>query len=219
MNFDDEMSEIKKAEINTNNYIKQPCVEVVEIKKVELSAKEHTGCPYIDVTFETVGSEKQSNTTRFYRTRETDTEQTKEIKLRKIKELLTHAEANFALKGEQVLKSAIGKKVKALFKEVEYLGYDKENMNKPLVKTKIEYSFSVKATDELVGNQSYFKNFLKDADRKKFEGELAKWERDTRGMAANTQPKATPAVQDDKDDFLADLENNNTELEDDGLEF
>ena len=91
-------------------------------------------------------------------------------------------------------------------------------MNKPIVKTKIEYSFSVKATDELIGNQSYFKNFLKDADRMKFEGELAKWGRDTKGMATS-QPKTTSAVQDDKDDFLADLEKNEAPSEEDGLEF
>lgn len=193
MSFEDEMKDIKNAE-TSGNYIKKACVEIVTIKGYKMSPKEHTGCPYIEFTFETTDSSKAINTTKLFRVREGDSPEVIEFKNKRLKELLQNAEANFTLKGEQVVSSVVGKKVKALFKEVEYLGYDKNNFNKPEIKTKIEYSFSAKATDEINGNQSYLFSALREADRKKFEGETEKWLRDNPSSATQTPNAETKSA-------------------------
>lgn len=202
MSFENEMEEVKNYEVS-GNYINKPCVELVTIKAYKMSPKEHTGCPFIEFTFETTDSSKLINNTKLYRTRETDSPETREIKLKKIKELLNNAGADFSLKGEAVIKSSIGKKVKVLFKEVEYIGYDKDNMNRPEIKTKIEYSFSAKETDDIQGNQSYFRTPLREKDLKKYQGELLKWERDNQGViASKNSPKIEEEPHDDFDDGL-----------------
>jgi hypothetical protein len=210
MDFDKMMNDIKKTE-TTGDYIKKACVEVVTIKGYKMSPKEHTGCPYIEVTFETTDASKSTNNTRLYLVREGDSPDTIEFKNKRIKELLENAGADFSLKGEQVLKSAVSKKVKALFKSVEYIGYNKDNFNQPEIRTKIEYSFSAKADAEINGNQSYLFSALKEADRKKFEGELAKWNRDN-PSTSNAPVETKSATQEllDEGDFP---------VEDDGLAF
>lgn len=200
MSFEDEMNAVKNAE-TTGNYISKACVELVTIKGYKMSPADHKGCPFIEFTFETANAAKEINTTRLYRVRETDSPETIEYKNKRLKELLENAEADFTLKGEQVIKSAVTKKVKALFKEVEYIGYDKNNNNKPEVRTKIEYSFSGKADGTINGNQSYLFSALRDSDRNKFEGELAKWMRDfpagTTPQQSNAEPVEAPSNDDD----------------------
>jgi hypothetical protein len=179
MSLDDEMNDIAKAEVG-GSYITKACVEVVTIKSYKMSPTDakFTGCPFIEFTFETKGENKEINSSRLYRVRDTDSQDTKDFKNRKIKELLTHAGANFTLGGEKVIADAVGKEVKALFKEVEYPGVDAQLNNKPVIKTKIEYSFSTFPDKEIKGNQSYFYTPLNDKDKAKLGGDLVKWERD-----------------------------------------
>ena len=201
MSFEDEMNAVKNAE-TTGNYISKACVELVTIKGYKMSPTDakFTGCPFIEFTFETANAAKEINTTRLYRVRDGDTADTREFKNKRLKELLENAGADFTLKGEQVIKSAVTRKVQALFKEVEYIGYDKNNNNKPEVRTKIEYSFSGKADGTINGNQSYLFSALRDSDRNKFEGELAKWMRDFPAGAAPQQSNAAPVEAPSNDD-------------------
>jgi len=187
MSLEDEMNDIANAE-TSGKYLSKPCVEVVTIKSYKMSptTADFKGCPYIEFVFETKGENKESNSTRLYRVREGDTPDTKEFKNRKIKELLTHAGADFTLGGEKVIISAIGKEVKALFKEVEYPGVDAALNNKPNIKTKIDYSFSTFPDKDIKGNQSYLFTPLNPKDKAKFDGDLAKWERDNPAGGANT---------------------------------
>lgn len=182
MSFDDEMNEIANAE-SQSKYISKPCVELCTLSKYEMSPSGHKGKPYIDFTFVSVET-GESNRTRFYRTTPEDTDAGKEFKLKRLKELFENAGGDFSKKGEDVIKSAIGNQLNVLFKQSEYLGYDKDQNNKPVIKTKIEYSFSSEKDKPINGNESYLYGKLREADAKKYQGELAKWERDNK----NTQP-------------------------------
>jgi len=212
MSFEDEMNDIKKAE-TTGNYIRKACVEIVTIKSFKMSPKDHAGCPFIEFVFETTNAEKAISTNRLFRVREGDSPEIIEFKNKRLKELLENAGADFKLKAEQVIASAVGKKVRALFKEVEYIGYDKDNFNKPEIRTKIEYSFSAKAENEINGNQSYLFSALREKDRNKFNGELEKWNRDN-PSTNNTTSEPKSATQE-----LLDEGNDSPAEEDDDLPF
>lgn len=191
MSFDDEMKAVASAE-TAGKYISEPCVEVVTLKSYKMSESDYKGCPYIEVVFETDNSEKAINTSRLYRVRDTDKPEVAEIKNKRIKELFENAEADFTLSGEQIIKSAIGKKVKALFKKSEYQGADAALNNKPIIKTKIEYSFSTNANSEITGNQSYFHTPLNPKALAKFNADMERWERDNPPGGVDT-----PIVADD----------------------
>jgi len=183
MSFDDEMNDIESTETKAQ-YITEACVTVVAIKSYAMSPADHPGVPYVEFTFET--EEKQVSTNRFFRVKPEDSPEVAGFKKKKLKELLENAGADFTLKGEQVIKSAIGLKVKALFKKVEYVTIDGNQNNKPIVKTKIEYSFSAKADDTIKGNQSYLFTPLNEKAHTKLAAELAKWVRDNPEGGADT---------------------------------
>ena len=206
MNLDDEMKDIGNAELG-GNYINSPCVEVVTIKGYKMSPTDanFTGCPYIEVTFEKDNETKEINTSRLYRVRPTDGDSAKEWKLKRIKELFSNAGADWSLKGENVIKSAVGKKVNALFKEVEYIGVIADLNNKPEIRTKIEYSFSAKADSVIKGNQSYLRTPLDEKGQLQLAADLEKWTRDNPKGGTNTpivSNDPAPVVKDGEVDDL-----------------
>jgi hypothetical protein len=195
--FDDEMKDIAKAELG-GNYITKPGVEIVTLKSYKMSPTDASfkGCPYVEVTFETIDDTKSINTARLYRVRPQDTESSKEWKLKRIKELFTNAGANWELKGEAVIASAMGNQVKALFKEKEYVGVDGNNNNKPEIRTKIEYSFSARADAEINGNQSYLRGPLDEKGQAQLAADLEKWNRDNpQDTAPAEQVAAAPVAE------------------------
>jgi len=188
MGFDDEMADVANTELS-GKYIQEACVEVVTIKGYDMSPKDYKGCPYVDFTFETTNEDKAVNTSRFFRVNDGDTPDVAGYKKKKLKELLENANANFELKGEAIIKSAIGLTIKALFKKVEYVGVDGDLNNKPTVRTKIEYSFCSKTDETIKGNQSYLFTPLNAKSIAKFNAEMAKWERDNpNGSTPTAQP-------------------------------
>jgi len=196
MDFNEEMNSVKNAKTGAS-YIDTSGIMLVSLKGYKLVTPDK-GTPYLEVTFETVvpeGDTPQVNTTRLYRVKDGDSPESAEWKLKRIKELLMNAGANFDLQGEEVIKSAIGKQVQALFKEVEYIGYDKNNMNKPGIRTKIEYSFSAKVDATINGNQSYLYSKLSEKDAKKLEGELVTWNRDNPSSTSQSETPAQAPVQ------------------------
>jgi len=187
MSFDDEMNDIENTE-TTGKYIQDACVEIVTLKGYAISPADYKGVPYVDFTFETTNEDKAVNTSRFFRVKPDDSPDVAGYKRKKLKELLENAAADFTLKGEAVIKSAIGLTVKALFKKVEYGGVDGNLNNKPIIKTKIEYSFSAKSEDAIKGNQSYLYTPLNAKSLAKFNADMAKWERDNPQAQSTAQP-------------------------------
>jgi len=185
MSFEDEMNAIENVE-TSGKYIQEACVEIVTIKAYSMSASDYKGVPYVEFTFETTNEDKAINTSRFFRVKPDDKPDVAGFKMKKLKELLENAGADFTLKGEQVIKSAIGLTVKALFKKVEYGGVDGNLNNKPIIKTKIEYSFCTKTDDTIKGNQSYLYTPLNAKSLAKFNADMAKWERDNPQGGDNT---------------------------------
>lgn len=181
MSFDDEMNDVSKAE-TTGGYINSIGVKLVTLKKYAMSPKDHKGKPYIEFTFELAeGTAKDTSSTRLYRVTKEDTPEVKQWKNKKIKELLTNAGADWSEKGENIIKTAVGGTLKVLFKKSEFVGKNKNENNRPTVKTKVEYSFSLPSSDARKDSEfpeSYFNSTLSDKDRAKYEGELAIWNRD-----------------------------------------
>jgi len=188
MDFEAEMNEVAKTE-TSGSYISKPGVELVTIKGYKMSPADHKGRAYIEFTFETCDDSKSINNSRLYRSKPDDSPEVKGYMNKAIKELLTNAGSDWTLKGEDIIKSAVTCKVKALFKQEEYVGVDKNQNNMPVVKTSIKYSFSGKPDDELKGDQSYLYKKLKEADVKKLEADMAKWKRDN----PNQGPEASTA--------------------------
>ncbi len=207
--FNDEFK--AAGETPRNTYIRNSGMYNVTISKVELSeiAKpDYKGNPFMQVTF--VTEEGERSVASLYRPREGDDEEKAGFKLKKIRELFENAGIDMKIQGSEALKQLPGKKVRGLFKQVEYLGYNKDENNRPTIKTKIEYSFSIKIGETIEGNQSYFFTALSETNRTKYDMEFEKWERSN---AANQQEntsqtsQATPsdAESDKLDPFSPDV--------------
>ena len=194
--FDSEWDDIAKTEVSSGgNYINKAGVALVNITAAELSPKDHQGCPYIEFKFETLGDDKgenkQTSSVRLYRVRDTDSDKGKEFKLKRIKEILHNAGADFNKKGFEVVKTSIGKTINVLFKSSEYIGVIKDENNKPVVRTKVEYSFSSPSNRDIIGTQKYLFSQLSNEDQAKFEGQIKNWERDN--GASSPQQNASPS--------------------------
>ena len=174
---------------------------MVTIKDYKMSPNDHKGVPFIEFTFETMGDEnganKASTNSRLYRVQQGDSESKKAIKNKKIKELLQNAGADFSKKGEEVVKSSIGKVINALFKQSEYIGVNKDENNKPVIKTKVDYSFSAPKNKAIQGTRKYLYSVLNEQDQNKFEGLLAQWERDN-GMVNYSKQNNSPTAEEYK---------------------
>lgn len=193
--FDNEWETGISKEETSTNYINEPGVSLVTIKGFKLSPKDHTGVPYIEFTFETLGDEKGMNKaigmTRLYRVQESDNEQKRSIKQKKIKELMANAGADMSKKGTEVLQDSIGKTINALFKQSEYIGFIKDENNKPVIRTKVDYSFSAPKNKQIEGSRKYLYGTLNESKMKEFEGKLKLWGRDN-GVDVNSQQNSAP---------------------------
>lgn len=198
MSFDKEFESIVKQESSGGKYISIPGVFVVEITGCKLSddieKKDFKGTPYILFTFKT--DEDLTSDQKFHRVKDGDSEKAIEYKQSKIKELFANAGVNLAESGAKALIEIAGKKVKALFRTEEYVGYDKDNQNKPIIKEVIKYLYSGPADAKLAGKQSYFQKPLNEKDKAKYDAELKKWNRDN-PSDASPEAKAEPTKDDD----------------------
>jgi hypothetical protein len=191
MSFDDEFASAEKQQVEQRSkYMSSPRVASVEVMKCVLSEnvdKDYKGCPYMEVEFKDTATE-ELNTSKFFRTRDTDSEETRGYKLKGIKEFFLNAGVDMKAKGSKALVEVVGKQMKVLFRAEEYIGYDKNQNNMPVVKEAIRYLYSGPIGEELTGKNEYFRKILKADDKSKFDAELKTWERDNK--ASNDQAKA-----------------------------
>ena len=194
MSFDKEFAEAEGHQIEQRSkYMNSPRVTVAEVQKCELSEdvnKDYKGCPYMEVEFRDT-STGELNTSKFFRTREADSSDTRGFKLRAIKEFFMNAGVDMKSQGAKALADVVGKELKILFRAEEYIGYDKNANNKPVVKESIRYLYSGPVSEELSGKSDYFRKALRPDDKAKFDGELKLWERDNAPQSAQTGPVAT----------------------------
>lgn len=207
MNLNDELNLVKDFK-NSGKYINEPGVFIVKITGYQTSEskKDYKGNPFIEFTVQDVESEKE-NTITFYRITGKESDTAREFKLKRLKEFLANANYNDTLNGEDAIKSVIGNRVKALFKQIEYVGKDKDNYNKPVIKTAIEYSFCAAEHNTIKGNQSYFFTPLKPAKMEQYKERLADWESEHKpSQAAATQGKPASDKGLDDDNSIGDTE-------------
>ena len=192
MSWEDEFKQAEQAEVNTSKYMNTPRATIVEIVSCKLSEdinKEHKGCPYIEVEFRDTNTE-ELNTSKFFRTRDEDSKETRDFKLKGIKEFFTNAGVDMKSAGKKALIEVVGKQIKALFRSEEYIGYDKNQNNMPVVRTSIRYLYSGPIDKEFSGSSKYFHKILKADEKSKFDAELKTWERDNAPQSAQTGPVA-----------------------------
>lgn len=191
MSFDDEFASAEQQEVEQRSkYMSSPRVAAVEITKCVLSEnvdKDYKGCPYMEVEFKDIATE-ELNTSKFFRTRDTDSNDVRGYKLKGIKEFFMNAGIDMKAKGSKALAEVVGKQMKVLFRAEEYVGYDKNQNNMPVIKEAIRYLYSGPIGEELTGKNEYFKKILKAEDQAKFEAEMKTWERDNK--ASNDEAKA-----------------------------
>lgn len=215
MSWDNEFANAEKQESSGGNYISSPMVALVEVTEVKLSEdkdKAYTGCPYLEVTFKIAEGEKnagQQNTSKFFRVRDKDGEDTRGYKLDAIKKFFTNAGVDMKVAGAKALVEVVGKKIKVLFRSEEYVGYDKNNSNKPVIKTTIKYLYSGPADEELQGQTKYFSKGLVGKDVAKFELESKKWVEDNGAAPA---PMSTDGDKGKADDAIEPLKEGNDDL-------
>lgn len=213
MSWDKEFQSAEKQEVTGGKYISTPMVALVEVTEVKLSEDKdpkYTGCPYLEVAFKVVNDEKNNdkvNTSKFFRTRDSDSEDVRGYKLEGIKKFFTNAGVDMKVAGAKALAEVIGKQLKVLFRSEEYVGYDKNNNNKPVIKTTIKYLYSGPANEELEGQMKYFTKALVGKDVAKFELESKKWETDNNAqkpadMTGGAEAKADDEITQEGNDDL-----------------
>lgn len=215
MSWDKEFQSAERQEVTGGKYISTPMVALVEVTEVKLSEDKdpkYAGCPYLEVTFKVVNDEKNNdkvNTSKFFRTRDTDSEDVRGYKLESIKKFFTHAGVDMKVAGAKALVEVIGKQLKVLFRSEEYVGYDKNNSNKPTIKTTIKYLYSGPASEDLEGQMKYFTKALVGKDVAKFELESKKWVEDNGAAPA---PMSTDGDKGKADDAIEPLKEGNDDL-------
>jgi len=203
-----EFAEISKADLGPT-YINEPGVKLVTIKDVKLSESnpDYKGNPYIEITLE--DKDGAINNAKFFRVTENDSDDAKRIKTKILKEFFINAKANNDKINSPVeyLNSIKNKKVKVFFRKEEYVGYEKDNMNKPVIKSIVKYGWSSAENEDIYGNQSHLLKPLNDDKRNKFNYELDNWNK-------NNQPKPSAF-----DNLGTANQSSDNEDVDDGLPF
>lgn len=186
-NFGNEFALINSAK--TSNFISSPGVYEVEVKEVAKSEdkKDYKKTPFFEFTCMVIQTGKTAKIT-LYRATNQDTDDARNTKLKKLKELFESLGVDLNQKdGGKILTDCIGKKVKALFKQVEKIKYNKDANLMPYIDTNIEYSFCKPINEELIGTRKYLVQELNQRDKARFDDELKKWEeQNPSGQTNNT---------------------------------
>jgi hypothetical protein len=199
MSLENEMNDIANEKVS--RFIDEAGVYSLQIKGFKTSEddQKYIGKPFFEFEVEEVGTAKKANI-RFYRTTKDDKEEVQKYKRAAIKSFLENADANFTLKGIDMLKSVIGKKVKALFKKEEFIGKDKDQNNMPVIKESVKYSFSKPINEEITGTQNYLYKRLSPADIEKYNEQLKDWKKHNQSASATpTTGGAEPGLPIDDD--------------------
>lgn len=174
MSFADELNDIKKTETGAK-FINKAGVYVLKLTGYVDSStvKGYSGKPYMEWNF--VNAEGEITNAKMYRAQDGDSDSAKEFKNKMFKEFLDNIGANWDLKGEEFLKDLIGKKIKALLREEEYIGKDKVNNNKPIIKSIVRYAWSTTEDGDIGGNQSHLKKPLDEKRTEQYKAQLDAW--------------------------------------------
>lgn len=154
------------------NYIDRPGVYILVIKSVE----KHKNGEILCIDTYTNDTEHPLKKTIWLELAQLgNSKDVQDIRNKIIKEFFTNAGADFEkYKGLHAAKSVIGKKVKVLFREEEYVGY--HSNGKPKIDTIIRYLYSGPVDQQLGGNQSYLHKRLSETELQKFYKLLNEWE-------------------------------------------
>lgn len=206
MNLDlkNEFSQINNAKVAS--YIDSPGVYLVQVEKVEVSEekKDYKKTPFFSFYVKEVNGQK-TNIITLYRATNNDTPDAREVKLKRLKEFFLSLGVDLTKDSTDILKDCVGKQLKALYKQVEKIKYDKNANQMPYIFRSVEYSFSKPANEDLVGNHSYFYNNLNHKEQARFEDEYARWEKENPSTGNNSTTANTVSNEEKFNQSLEDL--------------
>jgi hypothetical protein len=170
----DEFEAMKSVEAS-KKYISTPGVHICKILSIENSdnIKGYTGKPYLKIELENQNGE--INTTRYYRVTPNDSDNAAKFKHQRLKEFFEASKADFS-SASAMIKTAVGKKIQVFFRKEEFIGIDKEQNDKPVIKTKLEVLFVKSIDADIVGNQSWMFKGLTEEMQAKFKSQKDLWE-------------------------------------------
>lgn len=177
-----EFASLAESANNSNGgYIDQAGVYDVTITSAELSPADIKN-PFLELKFKT--QDGKLSTYKMGRVYEGLNEKAKKIRTDNLLELFKAAEIKISPDGEQMVKDLVGKQIRVLFREREYVGYDKDNNNKPLRKSLIEFSYCRKLGAQMNAKQSYLLKTLDNRDESRYQQELQYWEKQNASSGA-----------------------------------
>lgn len=200
--MDDKEFDLRGIPEGGSQFINTPGIYEVEINSFILSddVDKYKGKPYIE--FELVNDEEKVSKARFWRPHSEDKEESIVWKKRRLRDFLRDAGLDVeAVIGLELLKKAVGKKAKCLFREREYVGYDKENNNKPTVKTIVDFYFSVPKDSEKKYGENYFYAQLDADNQRKLDYELDDWNKKHESAPVTTEASKSDDSSGDKPPF------------------
>lgn len=180
-----ELEGVKNQEVNTENNKKYLPKGLHKVKMVSYQFLEpEKQCPYF--SFDVEDEKEYKSTCRIYREREGDKPDTIAWKRESLKRFFQAAGADFSQKDPaKFCQSALNNYFNIVLKEEEYIGYDKTNRNKPVIKSVVKYNFAEPLINEdgvevsISLKDSYTYKPLDEKDRKRLEFELEEWNNKT----------------------------------------
>lgn len=184
-----------------SNYISKPGVYDVTVDGFIVSEDldDYSGKPYVEFSINT--PDELTSRIRFYRPNDGDTEKVVEIKKQRMRDFLKNLGCDVdAVIGLDLLKSSVGRSVRALFKDREYIGFDKENGEKPEIKTITEYSFSYAPNAKEMVKESYLYAALSSEEQGRFDNLITDWKKSNEATT-NDAPTMDNTTSDEKPVF------------------
>jgi len=179
---ENELNEIKSfsPETREGKYLKAG-LHKVKITEYELVEPGNGKCPYFQFIVE---DEYESRCKcKLFRVSGNESEQAKTIKLDNLKRLAIAAKADFGQKDpKKFAQSMTNNYFQIALRKKDYIGYDANNSNKPVIKFITEYSFAEPILDEhgkpnvVIMKESYLEKELSADEMKSFKSQLEDWE-------------------------------------------
>jgi len=179
MSFFNQFNDIANAKGgggSNGGYEDRPGWYLCTIKEVNVSPDNHPGAPYIEFKMRT--EEDKMITAKLWVARPSDAEKTQANKNKRIKEFFEDAGVSLSNGPEEAIKEIVGKQLNCAFQQREYVGKDRDQGDKPVIRTVLNFYYSKKVGDKYEPlNESNSVQRLSKSDEMKYQQTMTMWEK------------------------------------------